>query len=63
MNELFIADFMKMDGYGLYVWLVYGMALLVFLYNLIVPLWKHHHLLSCLSHQKKMLKRSHESNS
>jgi len=62
MND-FITDFVKMGGYGLYVWLVYGMALLVLLINLLLPLWRHHKLLLHLARQQDMLKRSHASNS
>jgi heme exporter protein D len=61
MND-FVMNFVSMGGYGLYVWLVYGMALLVLFINLLLPLWQHHKLLSKLSYQKDMLKRTHESN-
>lgn len=60
MNE-FIADFIHMGGYGLYVWLVYGMLLLVLLINIIMPLWRHHQILSRLLRQKQRLERSHHA--
>ena len=32
------ADFLNMDGHGLYVWSAYGVALVVISYNIIAPI-------------------------
>lgn len=32
-----MADFLAMGGHGFYVWLAYGIAAVIFAYNVIVP--------------------------
>lgn len=43
------ADFIAMDGHGIYVWLAYGIAFFIFLFNLILPLMNRKELLTNLA--------------
>lgn len=38
-------QFFQMGGYALYVWLAYGMAMLVLILNLLFPVLKHDKLI------------------
>ncbi len=45
-----MADFLRMGGYGFYVWVSYGLAVLVLIYNIWLPL-------SCERRLKRRLAR------
>ncbi|WP_250657691.1 heme exporter protein CcmD [Alkalimarinus coralli] len=40
MNFENFSDFLAMGGHGLYVWLSYGVAMLIFVANVILPMRK-----------------------
>lgn len=41
-----------MGGYGLYVWLVYGAALLIIMINIILPSLSHRRIITQLKRRK-----------
>ena len=45
-------EFLKMGGYGLYVWPAYLIVAIVLILNLVVPLRRHRRLLSEMSRHK-----------
>lgn len=40
MNFESFSDFIAMGGHGLYVWISYGVALLIFVANIVLPVIK-----------------------
>ena len=52
MIELF-KTFLNMGGYALYVWLVYGAALLVILINIILPLLSYRQIIKKVKQKRK----------
>lgn len=38
-NFTSFADFLQMGTHGLYVWLSYGIALVIFIYNIVSAYW------------------------
>lgn len=54
------SDFIHMGGHGLYVWSSYGIAMLVVLWNVAMPLLKRGTVLASLR-QRLIRERSHES--
>ena len=39
------AEFIEMGGHGLYVWVAYGLAAVVFFFNLMAPIFKRKRLI------------------
>lgn len=54
MNFDSFSEFLAMDGHGLYVWLSYAIALVLFVINLVSPLLRKKQLISEL---KRRLRR------
>ncbi|BBB28698.1 heme exporter protein CcmD [Neptunomonas japonica JAMM 1380] len=44
-----MSEFITMDGHGLYVWLSYGIGLLIIIGNLVLPLFKRKELIKSLA--------------
>jgi heme exporter protein D len=58
MNFNSFDEFLSMGGYGLYVWSAYGIALVVFAYNIIRPILMRRQV---IKEQKQEQKLEHES--
>lgn len=56
------SEFLAMGGHGLYVWIAYGLTAVIFIYNLIAPVFKRKRL---IVEQSRQLRREelHASNS
>ncbi len=50
------AEFLAMGGYGFYVWTAYGIALVVLLLNVVLPLLQRKQLLRELALKQKRAK-------
>lgn len=44
-----LTDFLHMGGYAFYVWTSYGLALIVLIVNLLIPIWRRRELIANLS--------------
>ncbi len=53
-----LREFFHMGGYGFYVWSAYGVALIVLVANIVVPLWRMRELRGRLARQARMEKPS-----
>ena len=51
-------DFFHMGGYALYVWSTYGLAFIVLILNIIIPLHKEKQLLKSIAKKTKRKSRS-----
>lgn len=51
-----MTEFFNMGGYGFYVWSAYGLALVVLVYNIVVPLRTEQRLLRELALQARLRK-------
>jgi len=56
------SDFLAMGGHGLYVWVAYGLTAVIFIFNVITPIFKRKRL---IVEQTRQLRREelHASNS
>ncbi len=56
------SEFLAMGGHGLYVWIAYGLTAVIFIFNLITPIFKRKRL---IVEQTRQLRREelHASNS
>jgi len=56
------SEFLAMGGHGLYVWVAYGLTAVIFIFNLITPIFKRKRL---IVEQTRQLRREelHASNS
>lgn len=56
------SEFIAMGGHGLYVWIAYGLTAVIFIFNLITPIFKRKRL---IVEQTRQLRREelHASNS
>ena len=41
-----LTEFLHMGGYGFYVWTSYGLAFIVLVLNLLMPIWRRRKLIS-----------------
>ncbi len=41
-----LTEFLHMGGYGFYVWTSYGLAFIVLVLNLLMPIWRRKKLIS-----------------
>ncbi len=51
-------DFFHMGGYALYVWSTYGLAFIVLILNIIIPLHREKQLLKSIAKKTKRKSRS-----
>ncbi|CAK0750578.1 heme exporter protein D [Gammaproteobacteria bacterium] len=42
-------EFFQMGGYAFYVWLSYGLAIVILIFNLLSPLWRRREILQTLT--------------
>ena len=56
-----VEHFFYMGGYGLYVWLAYGMAFLVLLLNVLMPIWKQQKIMKSITFDVHPRDTHHES--
>jgi heme exporter protein D len=56
------SEFLAMGGHGLYVWIAYGLTAVIFIFNLITPIFKRKRI---IVEQTRQLRREelHASNS
>jgi len=56
------SEFLAMGGHGLYVWIAYGLTAVIFIFNLIIPIFKRKRI---IVEQTRQLRREelHASNS
>ncbi|MFD2229957.1 heme exporter protein CcmD [Alkalimarinus sediminis] len=50
------SDFLAMGGHGLYVWLSYGVAALIFIANIVLPMTKKKQIVK--KHQQRLKRES-----
>ncbi|MGB0468457.1 MAG: heme exporter protein CcmD [Pontibacterium sp.] len=55
------SEFLAMGGHGLYVWLSYGIVLVLFIINLAGPLLRKKQLISELTRRLRREQKKHES--
>ncbi len=53
-------EFFQMGGYAFYVWTSYGLALIILLANLIIPLNRKRTLLRNLARKLKLRRQQHD---
>ena len=53
-----LREFFHMGGYGFYVWSAYGVAFIVLVANIVVPMWRMRELRGRLARQARMEKSS-----
>ena len=64
MNFTSLESFLNMGGHGLYVWLSYGIGLLVFIIAFVSPILKRKHIIQELSQlqRRQQIKRTPNDN-
>jgi heme exporter protein D len=45
-----MADFWAMGGHGFYVWLAYGISVIIFIYNVMIPIQQRNQLRRQIHH-------------
>ena len=56
-------DFLHMGGYALYVWLSFGLSLLILSIVMFSPVFRHRQLLQSIDRHKRLAQREHRKKS
>ncbi len=56
-----MAKFFSMGGYGFYVWTAYGVAFIVLLINVLIPLWRRRVLMRDLARRQRRERGKNDS--
>ena len=53
-----LTEFLHMGGYGFYVWSSYGLALIVLVVNVLMPIWRRKKLIADFARRERRERRA-----